>query len=152
VKRYFCGFCGTPLTSWSERPREEADWISVSLNSLESASLDLLGERGILPSSDAIVDDDQGEAPSSSAAVPASKTGRDIAGPSWFEEILEGSALSRLRRRRGGQTSADGKIRTEWEVIEFESGGGGSAPDIAGGKRKLGDLSGADDVVMREGH
>ena len=75
--------------------------------------------------------------------------GREVRGNPWFEEVIEGSELGRLRRRRGGEKSADGKTQVEWEVVEFEADdtepGGGTGP----GKRKLGSLGDQDDLVMR---
>jgi hypothetical protein len=37
--RHFCGFCGTPLSFWSEEPRDEADFIHLALGSLSPRSL-----------------------------------------------------------------------------------------------------------------
>lgn len=57
---------------------------------------------------------------------------REIHGEPWFEEMIEGSELARLRRRRGGKTSADGKSSVEWEIVEFEDDGNRTP-----GKRKI---------------
>jgi len=48
-KRYFCGFCGTPLSYWSEEPPSEADYISLTLGSLAGSDLQDLEELGLLP-------------------------------------------------------------------------------------------------------
>jgi len=76
--------------------------------------------------------------------------GREIRGTPWFEEMIEGSELGRMKRRRGGHTSADGKTKVEWEVVEFgddnEEGG------LTGGeKRKLDRVGEGDDFVMGSG-
>ena len=39
AKRHFCGFCGTPLSYWSERPAGEAEYMNVTLGSLLSEDL-----------------------------------------------------------------------------------------------------------------
>ena len=44
---------------------------------------------------------------------------REFTGNPWFEEIIEGSELGRIKRKRGGHTSADGKSKFEWEVVEM---------------------------------
>jgi hypothetical protein len=50
--RYFCGFCGTPLSYWSEEPRTEAEFIQVTLGSLSTKDLEDLEDLGLLPDSD----------------------------------------------------------------------------------------------------
>lgn len=42
-------------------------------------------------------------------------TGR---GMPYFEEIIENSRLGRIRRQKGGHTSADGSSKVQWEVVE----------------------------------
>jgi len=37
----------------------------------------------------------------------------------YFEEMVENSRLGRIKRRKGGHTSADGMRRVEWEVLEI---------------------------------
>ncbi|KAL8688151.1 MAG: hypothetical protein Q9218_005865 [Villophora microphyllina] len=56
--------------------------------------------------------------------------------------MIEGSELGRIKRQRGGQSSADGRSKVEWEVVEFSS----EPADVGTntGKRKL-------DQVGREG-
>ncbi|KKA18819.1 Uncharacterized protein T310_7228, partial [Rasamsonia emersonii CBS 393.64] len=48
-QRNFCGFCGTPLTYWTESPPEEADYMSVTLGSLFSDDLRMLEDLELLP-------------------------------------------------------------------------------------------------------
>ena len=76
--------------------------------------------------------------------------GREVQGTPWFEEMIQGSDLGRIKRRRGRETSSDGRTKVEWEITEFESGEGdvGAANS---GKRKLGSLGHGDDVDMRSG-
>src|SRR2546421_6283673 len=49
TKRYFCGFCGTPLSYWSERPPLEKNFIYLTLGSLVAEDLRDLEELGLLP-------------------------------------------------------------------------------------------------------
>ena len=79
--------------------------------------------------------------------------GREITGQPWFEEIIEGSELGRIRRRRGGKSSSDGRSRVEWEIVEFEGEAGEESMEsgMGNGKRKIGDVAGVD-VDMRGGH
>lgn len=51
--RHFCGFCGTPLSYWSEDPPGEADFIQLTLGSLSSGDLADLEDLGLLPGSPA---------------------------------------------------------------------------------------------------
>ena len=76
---------------------------------------------------------------------------RHLRGQPWFEEMLEGSELGRLRRRRGGMTSRDGSSQVEWETVEYESNAAEEAQEVGIGtvKRKLGDMVEEDDLPMR---
>ena len=76
--------------------------------------------------------------------------GREVRGTPWFEEMIQGSELGRIKRRRGGETSSDGHKKVEWEITEFESGEGDSTATSTG-KRKLGSLDHGDHVEMRSG-
>ncbi len=42
----------------------------------------------------------------------------------YFEELVEHSRLGRIKRRKGGHVSGDGRTTVEWEVIEI----GGDEP------------------------
>ncbi|KAL4970360.1 uncharacterized protein BDV14DRAFT_42478 [Aspergillus stella-maris] len=65
----------------------------------------------------------------------------------WFEEMIEGSGLGKLiKRRRGAGTSDDNSTTIEWEVSEWTSTGPeaeGSAAQ-AMGKRKGDEFTGVD--------
>ncbi|KAF3770206.1 hypothetical protein M406DRAFT_233428, partial [Cryphonectria parasitica EP155] len=144
-RRQFCGFCGTPLTYWSEEPRAEADYIQVTMGSLCREDLGDLEDLGLIPAS-----------PSALQPVTTATTittgGRETTSIPWFDSIVEGSSLGgRLRTTKGTRRSGDGTTRIEFEIIEYNEGGGGggggggeaedsSTPSAAGnGKRKLGD-------------
>lgn len=49
TRRHFCGFCGTPLSYWSESPRGEANYIQVTMGSLCREDLGDLEELGLIP-------------------------------------------------------------------------------------------------------
>ena len=155
TKRHFCGFCGTTLTHWSEERADEADLVDVNLESLNQSSLGRLGEgiwEGVLP-----IEREQeqmGSTEKSSEELTSTSQGREVRGAPWFEEMVEGSALGRMRRRRGGETSQDGRTRVEWEVVEFDGGeddGSSSGGAVGVAKRKIGDFGDGDDLLMRSG-
>ncbi|MCJ1355322.1 MAG: hypothetical protein MMC33_005313 [Icmadophila ericetorum] len=150
TKRHFCGFCGTPLSYWSEENREEAEWVCVSMGSLESDSLQVLNEAGVLPKVETV--DTRTTSKEGHINLGELQGRRETRGQPWFEEMIEGSELGRLRRRRGGQTSADGRTKVEWEVNDYSMDEVGDASGSGNGKRKIGDLEEAEDLVMREGH
>ncbi|KAF7595344.1 hypothetical protein BBP40_006593 [Aspergillus hancockii] len=140
----FCGFCGTPLSYWTDRPTEEADYMSVTIGSLSGDDQRLLEYLGLLSESEsedeeeAEAEDDQEEqtldvsvrtsqAPSSSShtIIPSggttdvSRTYKQgtVAGIPWFEEMIEGSRLGRLMKsRRGFGVSGDISTTIQWEV------------------------------------
>jgi hypothetical protein len=154
TKRHFCGFCGTPLSFWTEQTKEQADFVCVSLNSLEDESIQKLGNMGILPS---IQDSDEEERENQGAITAAQSGNREIRGQPWFEEILEGSELGKLRRRRGGKVSADGSSSVEWEIVEYDGTPGTNTPDTgrdasgsaAPNKRKHEEVAGVNDMEMK---
>ncbi|MCJ1281060.1 hypothetical protein MMC26_000378 [Xylographa opegraphella] len=148
IKRHFCGFCGTPLTAWNEESREEAEMLSVNLASLRSDSIDILADTGVLPSA---TPEGEGEDHGRLESMMLQDHATRRKGQPWFEEIIEGSELGRLTRRRGGETSLDGKTRVEWEIVEFNNDDGTdfSEGGIGTAKRKHDELAGGEDVAMR---
>ncbi|KAL8774120.1 MAG: hypothetical protein Q9209_001228 [Squamulea sp. 1 TL-2023] len=148
TKRHFCGFCGDPLTHWSEQYGGEADWVHVNLGSLRSRSVEKLANEGLLPGSDAAIEITT--PPENAGAVSKTSTseGREIQGAPWFEEMIEGSELGRIKRQRGGQSSADGRSKVSWEVVEFTSEPSDNGNNI--GKRKLSQVGKESDIAMRE--
>ncbi|KAJ5883377.1 uncharacterized protein N7473_010263 [Penicillium subrubescens] len=145
TRRIFCGFCGTPLTLWTEEPSEEANFMSVSIGTLSREHQRVLEDLGLLPE---VIGEEKsvtGLAKSSavtagsdirpSAIVVPSLREADISrtfhhgtagGIPWFEEMVEGSRLGLLmRQRRGMGVSRDKSTSIEWEISEWRDDGSG---------------------------
>ncbi|KKZ61114.1 hypothetical protein EMCG_04259 [[Emmonsia] crescens] len=180
-QRHFCGFCGTPMSYWSEDPPEEADFMSVTVGSLFSEDQDALEDLDLLPA-DVDSDVEAGSAAAAAAAatpttatatatspgpgpgtpVPVTSTAASastqlaprfieshvsvkhrfgvVNGIPWFEEMMQGSRLGRVgKRRRGVGISADRSTRVEWEVSEWHDDGSGPVVE---------DLSASSDYYM----
>ncbi|KAJ3487823.1 hypothetical protein NLG97_g6319 [Lecanicillium saksenae] len=146
-KRYFCGYCGTQLSYWSESPAAEAEYIHLTLGSLVHEDLHDLEELGLIPDdtdsdeaaqdpdAEYVAEDEEAEPTDSKAAVL-----RESFGVPWFEELVEGTRLGKLRRRHGGHRSQDGSVQVEWEIIEYSDDTGAEDIDMetpSSGKRKL---------------
>ncbi|KFH49101.1 hypothetical protein ACRE_002030 [Hapsidospora chrysogenum ATCC 11550] len=128
-KRHFCGFCGTPLSYWSEDPRSEAEFIQLTLGSLLREDLRDLEDMGLIPdaSDDAEEKGEKGDTQMTSASQPSRSTAlRESYGVPWFDSLVEGTRLGNMRRSRGVQRSQDGRVKVEWEVVEYSGGGSGS--------------------------
>ncbi|KAE8417434.1 hypothetical protein BDV36DRAFT_257071 [Aspergillus pseudocaelatus] len=161
----FCGFCGTPLSYWTDIPSDEANYMSVTIGSLSGDDQRLLDYLGLLS------EDEDGEVeaegsrgdrstdiplhttqaplspsstiiPSSSGTMGISKTYRQgtVAGIPWFEEMIEGSRLGRMMKsRRGFGVSDDNSTTIQWEVSEWtHDGSEGAQSSSSSVKRKRG--------------
>lgn len=134
------------MTHWSEEREADANWVYVNFGSLKSESVEKLVDEGLLDTAD---DNEESTVTEGKALDPTTiSEGREVSGAPWYEELIEGSELGRLKRKRGGQSSADGRSKVEWEVVEFTSEPGdiGTNP----GKRKLDQVGKEGDVEMRE--
>jgi hypothetical protein len=126
TQRQFCGFCGTPLSFWSE---EEAEYIQLSLGSLSNEDLVDLEDLGLIP--DAETPDD-GERAGGGGGGEEGVTGdgeqvpsgRETHGIPWFDSIVAGSRLGNMRTSKGSSQSRDGRVKVEWEVHEWTAGDG----------------------------
>jgi hypothetical protein len=190
-KRHFCGFCGTPISYWTEEPRSESEFINITLGSLmrddllrldalglvnddqdhttapplaliqkrrkkkkqrtgeegedEAASSGVAGKKGAgqpqkgLQKSQQQSDNRQSDvkdwsseplpnpvsqiqmvSPTSRAAGPPEPV--ETYGVPWFDSLLVGSRLqkmSNLKRTTGSHQSKDGRVRSQWEIIEW---------------------------------
>lgn len=135
-KRHFCGFCGTTLSYWSEEPRSEAGYIQLTLDSLSRRDLGDLEDLGLIP--------DEAEAEASQTAAPAPEEDeeevyevRETSGLPWFDTMLQGSILGSLRTSKGTRQSRDGRVRVEWEIVEWKAEDDSDGSSL--GKRKLQD-------------
>ncbi|KAN0115395.1 hypothetical protein V8E51_004939 [Hyaloscypha variabilis] len=142
-KRHFCGFCGTPLSYWSESPPSEAEYISLTLGSLSGHDLRDLEDLGILPQEaveDAALDNEKIEA----------RGGNDAnEGLPWFESLVKGSQLGNMRRSWGSRESGNGRFKVEWEIVEWtEENESDPTPPS---KRKIGEVE-EHDSHMEGGH
>ncbi len=140
-KHYFCGFCGTQLTYWTEESREEADWVCVSLGSLGRESIEKLEEVGLFANVEENEKEEGNEEGNSKdnyeeKRMTKRKHIRELSGTPWFEEMIEGSELGKLKRRRGWRSSLDGKTQVEWEIVEYAAEDEENA-SVGGGKRKI---------------
>ncbi|KAJ5970316.1 Glutathione-dependent formaldehyde-activating enzyme/centromere protein V [Penicillium vulpinum] len=144
TQRVFCGYCGTPLTFWTEDPIEESNFMSVTIGSLLVEDQRALDDLKLLPqdfdeqtahvggstSSDLAP---ATETASSSVVVPSSSDSSNISRSlqhgrtgdiPWFEEMVEGSRLGRLMRsRRGMGVSDDQSTSIQWEFSEWHDDG-----------------------------
>ena len=112
TRRSFCGYCGTPLTYWSEYPRDEADFMSVTIGSLYGEDQRMLEDLDLLPGSseDEDDDDDEEEEPESERVddeVPASRDPVPTVAPSTSSVVVPtlGSEPLLTRSTRHGTTS-----------------------------------------------
>lgn len=145
AKRHFCGFCGTPLSYWSESPPSEADYISLTLGSLSGSDLRDLDELGLLPKEALGEPGEKTEehTPPTDATSRASQHGDSHEVVPWFESMLHGSSLGRVRRSRGKRQVEDGRVRIEWEIVELLP----EDDSQSIGKRKLGDVESPDGLM-----
>lgn len=122
----------------------------MNIGSLRRDSRERLEDAGLLSGLGGGDKEVEQTSTSSSRQVANVGQGREVRGTPWFEEMIQGSELGRIKRRRGGETSSDGLTKIEWEISEFESSEGDAAAANSG-KRKLGSLDTGDDVEMRSG-
>jgi len=144
-QRHFCGFCGTPLTYWSESPPSEAEYISLTLGSLAGSDLRDLEDLGLLPKE--ALDDAEAD------KQKIEKVGTDAAvneGLPWFENLVEGSKLGKMKKSWGSRHSDNGRFKVEWEIVEWTEGD----EDLATpSKRKFGEVAETEaDSVMEGTH
>jgi hypothetical protein len=149
-RRVFCGYCGTQLSSWNERTREDAEHISLTVGSLLDRDQQLLTELGLLPGGESSDEDTtHGAGPSRpSPTRTVARSEPSARGAPWFEEIVRNTRLSRFKQQRGGHSS--GGVHVEWEVVEYTEGDdaddeGRATPS----KRKIGDVDVGEDSEMR---
>jgi len=150
TRRQFCGYCGTQLTSWHERTREDADFIQLTVGSLLDEDQEALGELGWLPG-DSSDEEVAGESfpETHRRVVERFLQPAGMRGAPWFEEMVGDTKLGKLKRQKGGHISRGGNVKIEWEVVEWTEGDDADDEAAGGvkGKRKIGDVE-DDDIHM----
>ena len=63
---------------------------------------------------------------------PSEVVGRNTAlrqsyGVPWFDGMVEGTRLGNMRRSQGVKQSQDGRVKVEWEIVEYSGNGDESA-------------------------
>jgi hypothetical protein len=138
-KRHFCGFCGTPLSYWSESPPSEADYISLTLGSLSGEDLRDLEELDLLPK-EAVEDAEHDNEKIENVPFTGSNDAKE--GLPWFESLVQGSKLGNMRRSWGSRQSGNGRFKVEWEIMEWTDENDREATSSA--KRKIGEVEESD--------
>ncbi|RDW78396.1 hypothetical protein BP5796_06248 [Coleophoma crateriformis] len=146
-KRHFCGFCGTPLSYWSESPVSEAEYISLTLGSLAGSDLRDLEELGLLPKE--ALEDVESDKEKIEKGVPETSALQTTEGLPWFNTMIEGSKLGKMRTSKGQRRSSNGRVQVEWEIMEWTDEGNDDSHVT--GKRKLGDLDDFDAALRPAG-
>lgn len=140
TKRQFCGYCGTPLTFWSEQPPSEADFIHLTLGSLSQEDLADLQDMGLVPEDES--EEEDRPAVKAVSVVPSEALTQTFGVP-WLHGLMENTKLGKLRRTHGVDMSADGRKKVTWEVVEYTGSSGEDDVDMSSemvaGKRKLDD-------------
>lgn len=139
-RRQFCGYCGTQLTSWHERTKEDAEHICLTIGSLLDEDQALLGELGYLPNGESSDEDTITAASPSRSTQTVSRSVQQTRGAPWFEEIVKNTALGHFKQQRGGHTSRDGSVKVEWEVVEWTEGDDADDEGATPQKRKIGQV------------
>ncbi|KAI1433974.1 hypothetical protein GGR50DRAFT_665440 [Xylaria sp. CBS 124048] len=125
TQRRFCGYCGTPLSYWSEESPDEAEYIFLTLGSLLTEDLHNLQELGLVPGEDTPPDERRmGVIPTVGHEPSRALMGRDTTDIPWFDSLVSGSRLGTMRTTRGVQRSRDGTKRIEFEVTEWTADDG----------------------------
>ena len=127
------------MSYWTEDPREEGEFIWVTVGSLRGSDLRDLEDLGFLPEEG--VDEAQGKG----LMTEGSEEGK--VGLPWFETLVEGSRLGRMRKSWGSREGRNGRFKIEWEIVEWTEDEGNNG---AAGKRKLGEL--VEDEAMEGVH
>lgn len=159
-QRRFCGFCGTPLSYWSEEPRSEANYIQLALGSLFPEDLADLEDLGFIPSPGeeeelTFKDEDAHmrghDEIEREQALTIRKHHEVIKGVPWLDTLTEGSRLGTLRHAKGGGENQSGTVKVEWEIVEWTADDESRSDTPRNGKRKLADRDSGSDVSAMEG-
>jgi hypothetical protein len=119
----------------------------LTLGSLSGGDLRDLDELGLVPK-EALEELEVGGEVGSTTVVGEEPYGEGREVVPWFESMLQGSSLGKVRRSRGTRQSQDGRVRMEWEIVELLPDDDENAQ--VSGKRKLVDID-SHDAPMDEG-
>lgn len=155
TRRQFCGYCGTQLSSWNERTRDDAEHICLTVGSLLDEDQEALGRLGFLPGDSS---DEESSVTGAAGAGGSRENTRVVQrafgaespaprGAPWFEEMVEHTRFGKLKHQRGGHSGRN--VKVEWEVVEWTEGDDADdeRPTSSPSKRKIGELD--DDTEMR---
>merc|ERR1712000_360915 len=127
AKRQFCGYCGTPLSYWSEKPSTEADFINLTIGSLLREDLGDLEDMGLIPGTPEETETQEGKKTEDETSdverLDTRNVLRESYGVPWFDSLVEGTRLGNMRTNRGIERSHDGRVKIEWEVREYHDDG-----------------------------
>lgn len=152
-KKIFCGYCGTHLTRWSEDPEDEAEILSITVDSIFGEDMVTLDELGLLHDDE---DDDVDrptvkleqkgimEEPSIQGSVTCEDKSQTTVQPGaeedvfWTEELTEQTRFgqSRKTKRHRGRNTGSTMI-VEWEITEIVDDASEAESGSGRGKRKL---------------
>lgn len=168
-QRKFCGFCGTPISYWTEDPVHQKDFINIALGSMGRKDILALEDLDLLPEhvnlegpSKFGVDDTKAVAEGSSerSQVMVSTSDNGIlrtsrsgmsGGISWFEDLIQGSQMGYHSQRRAAYgPSADGITTASLVVSEYYGDDNSKeAQQVPRSKRKAEDIE-PEDTNMKE--
>lgn len=140
------------MSYWSEDPHTEADFINLTLGSLLREDLRDLEDMGLIPEEE----EDKTIVGRSSDVVGRNTALRQSYGVPWFDGMVEGTRLGNMRRSQGVKQSQDGRVKVEWEIVEYSNNGdesqGSPQEDVdmemsVPGKRKMKDRDEAEAVA-----
>ncbi|RAL58548.1 hypothetical protein DID88_003996 [Monilinia fructigena] len=127
-----------------KKPAAHAEYISLTLGSLASSDLRDLEELGLLPKE--ALEDAHNDKQTIETIIPHNENDDEgKQGIPWFETMVEGSRLGKMRTSRGRRTTSDGRIKVEWEILEWTAD---DETPTATGKRKLDATSAGEDSSM----
>ncbi|KAJ8126126.1 hypothetical protein O1611_g7511 [Lasiodiplodia mahajangana] len=117
AQRSFCGYCGTPLSYWSEQPPSEAEYIQLTLGSLFTQDLHSLQDLGLLP--DETEQDEMEVVPTTGTESSRELISHETTSIPWFNDLISGSRLGNMQTTRGVQRSRGGTSWVEYEITEW---------------------------------
>ncbi|KAI0202752.1 hypothetical protein F4808DRAFT_419773 [Astrocystis sublimbata] len=123
TQRSFCGYCGTPLSFWSEQPPSEADYIKLTLGSLLTEDLNSLQELGLIPNE---IEEDEMEVEMENVPTVAPTAGRELVGRDftsipWFDTLISGSKLGKMHTQKSVHRGRNETTCVEFEITEWTS-------------------------------